>query len=206
MEFKNRQQIGDFLKYHNLNNLGLELGSFKGEFAKTILSEWPGKLIMVDVWRELPLEEYDDSSNHSQHENVFIDAMNNIKTFEDRAFMWRMDSVNACEFVVDNSLDFIYIDANHTYESVCNDLKLWYPKVKKGGFVMGHDYLPDYFYENKTEKNQPLYTFPDGKPELAKYTGMFGVNPAVDEFCESLGYEVNKTEEFLSTWWIQKKY
>ncbi len=66
-------------------------------------------------------------------------------------------------------------------------------------------HLPDYFYEGKEEKDQALYTFPDGQPEKAKYTGMFGVNPAVNEFCKDNGYLINKTDEFLATWWFIKK-
>jgi hypothetical protein len=205
MNFTNREQIGDFLKHHNLNGIGVELGSFKGQFANTILNNWGGKLLMVDVWRELPHQEYDDASNHREHIDAYSQSMENIKGFEDRAYMLRMKGEHACDFIQDESLDFIYIDANHTYDAVKQDLKLWYPKIKSGGLVMGHDYLPDYFYEGKEEKDQALYTFPDGQPEKAKYTGMFGVNPAVNEFCKDNGYLINKTDEFLATWWFIKK-
>lgn len=205
MNFTNREQIGDFLKHHNLNGIGVELGSFKGQFANTILNNWGGKLLMVDVWRELPHQEYDDASNHREHIDAYSQSMENIKGFEDRAYMMRMKGEHACDFIQDESLDFIYIDANHTYDAVKQDLKLWYPKIKSGGLVMGHDYLPDYFYEGKEEKDQALYTFPDGQPEKAKYTGMFGVNPAVNEFCKDNGYLINKTDEFLATWWFIKK-
>lgn len=204
MNFTNREQIGNFLKHLNLNGIGVELGSFKGEFAKTILNNWNGKLLMVDVWRELPNQEYDDMSNQREHIEAYSEAMSNIKGFEDRAFMLRMRGEQACSFIYDKFLDFIYIDANHTYEAVKEDLKLWYPKIKSGGLIMGHDYLPDNFYEGK-EKNQPLYTFPDGQPEKAKYAGMFGVNPAVNEFCKENEYTINKTDEFLATWWFIKK-
>ncbi len=205
MNFTNREQIGHFLNYHNLNNIGVELGSFKGQFANTILNNWNGKLLMVDVWRELPHEEYDDASNHREHIDAYSQAMDNIKGFEDRAYMLRMKGEHACDFILDGSLDFAYIDANHTYNAVKEDINTWYPKVKSGGIVMGHDYLPDYFYEGKEEKDQALYTFPDGQPEKAQYTGMFGVNPAVDEFCKENGYTINKTDEFLATWWFIKK-
>lgn len=204
MNFTNRDQIGDFLKYNNLNGIGVELGSFKGDFANTILKNWNGTLLMIDVWRELPNQEYDDMSNHREHIDAYSQAMDNIKGFEDRAFMLRMKGKDACSFIYDKYLDFIYIDANHTYEAVKEDIKLWYPKIKSGGLIMGHDYLPDSFYEGK-EKNQALYLFPDGEPEKAKYAGMFGVNPAVNEFCEENGYVVNKTEEFLATWWFMKR-
>lgn len=204
MNFTSREQIGDFLNHHNLNDIGVELGSFKGQFANTILNNWGGKLLMVDVWRELPHQEYDDASNHKEHIDAYSQAMENIKGFEDRAYMLRMKGEHACNLIDDRSLDFIYIDANHTYEAVKGDLKLWYSKVKVGGIVMGHDYLPDYFYEGKEEKDQALYTFPDGQPEKSKYTGMFGVNPAVNEFCVENGYKINKTDEFLATWWFIK--
>jgi len=205
MNFTDREQIGQFLNYHNLKNIGVELGSFKGQFAKTILNNWSGKLVMVDVWRELPHEEYDDASNHREHIDAYSQAMDNIKGYEDRAYMLRMNGEHACDFISDQSLDFVYIDANHTYKCVKEDINLWYTKVKSGGIVMGHDYLPDYFYEGKEEKDQALYTFPDGQPEKAQYTGMFGVNPAVDEFCKENGYTINKTDEFLATWWFIKK-
>jgi hypothetical protein len=204
MNFTNRDQIGHFLKHHNLNGIGVELGSFKGEFANTILNNWNGTLLMIDVWRDLPDQEYDDMSNHKEHKDAYSQSMNNIKGFEDRAFMLRMKGKDACSFIYDKYLDFIYIDANHTYEAVKEDIKLWYPKIKSGGLIMGHDYLPDNFYENK-EKNQPIYLFPDGQPEKATYAGMFGVNPAVNEFCEENGYTLNKTEEFLATWWFIKR-
>jgi predicted O-methyltransferase YrrM len=40
----------------------------------------------------------------------------------------------------DSSLDFVFIDADHTYESVVKDINSWYPKLKKGGILSGHDY------------------------------------------------------------------
>ena len=47
--------------------------------------------------------------------------------------------------VLDGSLDFCYIDAgNHSYERTLIDIRLWYPKVRPGGFFGGHDWeIPD---------------------------------------------------------------
>ena len=39
----------------------------------------------------------------------------------------------------DKELDFVWIDAGHEYEDVVEDIKLWYPKIKDGGFILGHD-------------------------------------------------------------------
>jgi len=43
--------------------------------------------------------------------------------------------------VEDESLDFVYIDGNHSYESCKNDIEMWLPKIKKNGYIGGHDYL-----------------------------------------------------------------
>ena len=44
----------------------------------------------------------------------------------------------------DETIDFIFIDADHEYDGVIQDIKIWYPKVKKGGVIAGHDYT-EYF-------------------------------------------------------------
>ena len=49
-------------------------------------------------------------------------------------------SQDAYSLFEDSSIDILYIDGDHSYESVKNDLKNWHPKVKFGGFICGHDY------------------------------------------------------------------
>ena len=46
----------------------------------------------------------------------------------------------AHDFVEDRSLDLLFIDALHDYESVRDDISYWQPKVKHGGIICGHDY------------------------------------------------------------------
>ena len=182
---------------------GVEVGTFKGEFSKEIMENWEGSLYMVDVWRPLSNEEYLDASNHGNHETqIYGEAMNNIKGFEDRAVMVRATSEIASNMFEDNSLDFVYIDANHAYDYVVQDIELWYPKVKEGGYLCGHDYInmdwdkdPN-FTENGKDKHIYSSNF---------YHGVFGVNPAVDEFCEKNGYDSQVTKEWFGTWWLKKK-
>jgi hypothetical protein len=89
------------------NGKGAEIGCFKGQFSKDIVSNWGGKLYMVDVWRPLG-SEYEDGSNHANFENgVYSDAMENIRGFEYRAFMIRAASADASEIFADESLDFV---------------------------------------------------------------------------------------------------
>ena len=49
-------------------------------------------------------------------------------------------SADATRLIANDSLDFVYIDGNHTHESVAEDIFLYYPKVKEGGLLSGHDY------------------------------------------------------------------
>ena len=57
------------------------------------------------------------------------------------------------------SLDFVFIDAGHTYEDVIEDLTNWLPKVKIGGILAGHDYSPEYPYEHSIGVNKAIEEF-----------------------------------------------
>ena len=52
----------------------------------------------------------------------------------------RLPSELAAKLYPNDSLDFVFIDGNHSYESVKLDIESWYPKVKSGGILAGHDY------------------------------------------------------------------
>jgi len=184
------------------NGKGVEVGSFKGEFAKEICQLWDGKLYMVDVWRGLG-SEYMDASNHNIHTDAYAQAMRAISGFEDRAVMIRAESKVAADMFEDNSLDFVYIDANHAYDYVVEDIALWYPKVKNNGFLLGHDYIALDWYNDpnflKNDKDKHIFGL------NGFYYGVFGVNPAVDEFCKENNYQVlTLTNEWFGTWMIQK--
>jgi hypothetical protein len=62
--------------------------------------------------------------------------------------MVRASSEIASNMFQDESLDFVYIDANHAYDFVKQDIELWYPKVKKGGYLWGHDYIDLNWYND----------------------------------------------------------
>ena len=150
--------------------------------------------------------EYDDMSNHNIHSDAYVETIQNINGYEDRGIMVRATSKTASEIFEDESLDFIYIDANHAYDFVVEDINLWFPKLKKGGIFSGHDYLDMDWYNdpnfcpNKIDK----YIYTNTFEGTHYYNGIFGVNPAVDEFCNEHKYEVNVTKEWFGTWWFIK--
>ena len=185
------------------NGRGVEVGVFLGQYSKEILDVWSGTLYMVDVWRPLG-EEYKDYCNMKNHIDAYATTMQEIEGLEDRGIMIRATSKIASEIFPDGSLDFVYIDSNHAYDFVKEDIGFWYSKVKGGGILSGHDYIKMDWYGDPNflpnGKDKEIYT-EDGN----RYHGVFGVNTAVDEFCKQSGYEMNLTDEFFGSWWIKKK-
>lgn len=199
---------------NQLNNrdykVGAEIGSYLGKFANHILKNWNGTLYLIDVWRKLETTEYVDMSNKDIEDNVWLSAMKSIRGYEDRALMMRMYSNQAAQLFSDNSLDFVYIDANHKYDAVKEDIELWWPKIKSGGMLSGHDYIHSEnwnsppFAENGIDKHIYLKP-PNTSDEHYTYAGMFGVYPAVNEFAKQNNYEIQYTDEYLSSWFIFKR-
>ena len=144
-----RQQLTKIFEQNKLLGKGVEVGSFEGTYANEILKEWSGKLYLVDVWRLLDVKDYEDSSNRNNYKTIINKCLDNISGHEDRSFMIRGDSVNSAELFNDESLDFIYIDANHKYEYVKQDMETWFPKLRNGGIFAGHDYIKMDWYSDK---------------------------------------------------------
>lgn len=171
---------------------GVEIGVHKGDLSKCILSNWDGTLYMVDTWS--PMEDYHDDS---MSEDLFTNlnkTIENTKEYQDRGLIIRMTSEQASNLFADNSLDFVYIDGNHKYEYVLQDLNLWYPKVKKGGYLIGDDYLgydKEWWYKSGDGKKDKILK-KDGK-----VLGHFGVNSAVNEFTLDKGIELNQLDDKL---------
>lgn len=94
----------------------------------------------VDTWRGT-FNQPELINNELVVEDKLYDIfLENIKPVSHIIKPVRMDSVSAAYTYPDQSLDFVYIDAAHDYESVKADINAWFPKVKTGGFIGGHDY------------------------------------------------------------------
>lgn len=183
------------------NGKGVELGVYLGEFSKEIMHVWGGTLYMIDVWDNVAYGYNDAANNSVDAHNIVRQAMENIKGFEKRAIMIRAASVDAAKIFPDHSLDFVYIDANHAYDYVVEDINAWAPKVKPGGYLCGHDYIAmDWDADPKFAANGKDKYIWNGN----FFHGVFGVNPAVNEFCsrEDL-FDVEFSEEWFGTWMIK---
>lgn len=115
----------------------VEIGSYVGDSTKVFAMNFD-KVIAIDPWEN----GYDDSDASSyQYEMSIIESQFDklLKDFPNIKKM-KMTGDSAVQFFEDESIDMVYIDAIHTYEAVRQDLLNWYPKVKKGGIISGHDY------------------------------------------------------------------
>jgi predicted O-methyltransferase YrrM len=122
----------------------VEVGSWKGKSASFMAVEIinSGKSIKfdcVDTWlgdagEGMAEDPYIKSGTLFEH---FLD---NMKPVEGYFTPIRESSVKAAELYEDNSLDFVFIDAAHDYDNVFADVHAWWPKVKEGGIISGHDY------------------------------------------------------------------
>lgn len=174
-EITTRELFGSLVQGFYKTGVGAEIGVEYGSFSRQILSQWNGNLLSIDIWGS---------------EDIFLHAKMALSPHE-RCHMLREDSLSAAKRVLDGSLDFVYIDADHDYQSCRQDIEAWFPKVRHGGIVAGHDYL------NWT------------RDEGAQVD--FGVKAAVDEFCIKHGYRLHiTTDDFWQgnpypTWWFVKE-
>lgn len=161
----------------------IEVGSWMGQSViylaqQVALSGKDIKINAVDIWDM----SYDYEPFHLMFEKAKILNTDlyglfvlNLETFNVSHLVDSlvMSSVTASKEFEKETVDVVFIDANHSYEAVRNDLEAWWPKIKKGGIMAGHDYF-----------NPP----PDG------------VKQAVDEFFQSLDLSIQIKE---GCWYVK---
>jgi predicted O-methyltransferase YrrM len=135
-------------KLPNNSNI-VEVGAWFGKSTNFLAQKIKesGKKInftTVDTFKGSPTEDVhnntlkvfdNDIYSEFMHSTIMLDNLSNINVIKDT-------SVNAKDSFVNNSLDFIMIDAGHTYDDVKSDINAWYYKVKPGGIISGDDYIP----------------------------------------------------------------
>jgi hypothetical protein len=124
--------------------VAVELGAWKGRSTCFMGVEIAnsGKAIAfytVDDWRGSPGESgYEDADLAGG--TLFETFSANIAPVAEHVRIIAGDSVDAAARFAEGSIDFLYLDASHTYEGVMRDLVAWFPKVKVGGTIAGDDW------------------------------------------------------------------
>lgn len=163
------------------NPVGAELGVFRGSLSRRLLTRKDLHLTMVDSWgvyRPGYAESGDLFATRiaEEHESARRSAEEVTEFASDRRAIIGKDTIAAADDVAEQCLDFVFVDADHSYEGCKADIEEWVWKLRPGGLLCGHDYAhPDY----------PLW----------------GVKRAVDEFAEAHDYGVELGADY--TWFIR---
>ena len=128
-----------YLSQRRKPQIGVELGVWKGLNAEKILEIFPmlRTLYLVDNYPK-----YKDGNNHIgklfDYSASKPEMLSHIAKYGERTIFIELNTIEAA-IQIPNELDFVYIDANHCYENVKIEIATYYPKVKNGGVIGGHD-------------------------------------------------------------------
>lgn len=154
----NRLALAEFCNDNGLTGYAAEVGVWLGYYSVPFLDRWKGEcMYLIDPWDRLPADEYRDVRNDHFDAGDYGKVVQTFLRFGSRAVMCRMRSNDAAKIISDK-LDFVYIDANHAYEHVRNDLSLWWDKLSDRAVLAGHDV----FWVNHPGVTQALYEFACG--------------------------------------------
>lgn len=117
---------------------GVEVGVAAGEYSEVLMQANP-KLNLGGVDPYSPYNGYRDYVRLGTFDSLESQAHARLDKYPKYGFL-KMTSLEAASKITDGSLDFVYIDANHSEPYVSQDITTWTPKVKVGGIVAGHDY------------------------------------------------------------------
>ena len=135
------------------NLVGAEIGVWKGDAFLTMLHNCPNIKTLHGVDFYEPYNDYLSPGVYNANEPSVVYDKKDIDFIKlvcyhrleysghkDKIRFHEMDSNEAAEYIDDDSLDFIFLDAYLTGQQAKNDLDVWYPKVKDGGIFAGHDW------------------------------------------------------------------
>jgi hypothetical protein len=128
--------------------VGAEIGVYKGWFSRKLCKAGL-KVYAIDCWTPYPGFDRMEDARIERQEYLYHRAWQLLSHYQN-AVVIRKTSMEALKNFEDESLDFVYIDANHILKYALEDIDGWSKKVRKGGAVSGHDYIhPDDLEERK---------------------------------------------------------
>lgn len=113
--------------------IGAEIGVYKGEFTE-LLCKAGLYVYAIDPWAA-----YSEQPSQKREDFLYGHAQRQLKKYPNCNII-RKSSMEAVKDFKDESLDFVYIDGDHSFKAIACDIAEWEKKVRKGGIVSGHDY------------------------------------------------------------------
>lgn len=181
-------------------NYGVEVGVEQGRYSEVLCKANPKlKLFCVDPWSAGAYDS--DTAIHavdteqSKYNERYAHAKKRLKLYN--ATLVRKPSMEALDDFKDNSLDFVYIDANHDFPNFINDLHEWIKKVKEDGIVSGHDWAHYSFKKYNHVKRA-----------LEAYSRSYRMQPlfvvGTQEYGK-IGKPSPNRDKYRSWFWVKKK-
>lgn len=197
---RERHELGRMLEFMGGFKVGVELGVQRGDFARTMLDTWPSctKYYLVDLWAQQ--QNYNDFANMDDagHLKLMRIAQENLAIWKQKTVFIKNYTSVAADLITEQ-VDFVYVDARHDYCGCKEDIELYWPKIRPGGIMAGHDYTSAYLVRLRSGQNWEVCM--DG----SKNDG--AVQGAVDEFAHKHGLTVSVTWGEFHQWrtWIIRK-
>lgn len=137
-----------------------EIGVYRGRFAARLLDECPGirTYYMVDPWRNLDDWNKPANTTDKAFEGFYRESIERTAAYEAKRVVLRGTTVEVIDRVPDGSLDFAYIDGDHTLRGITIDLIRVFPKLRPGGWIGGDDFTPSIWQHG--EEYEPTLVFP----------------------------------------------
>jgi hypothetical protein len=141
--FKTRFGLPKLLDKEEGFHRGIELGVQEGKFSYWTLMHWTNctEYHLVDLWGHQ--ENYEDVANVDQasQDKIYQLAMRDLEEYKDKIHVCRNYTPVCVNNYEDEYFDYIYVDARHDFKGVWEDLVAYWPKLKVGGIMAGHDYV-----------------------------------------------------------------
>lgn len=135
----------DIIEKLSDDSIFVEVGVWKGKsisyaVVESINKNKNIKFYAIDTFKGSPGEPQIMEKDSIKNKTLYKEYLSNIEPIKDHITTYKKSSVQAAKLFEDKSIDFVFIDASHKYENVKNDILSWLPKIKRGGFIGGHDY------------------------------------------------------------------
>ena len=177
--------------------LFVEIGSWMGyssSFLGQVAKECGGHVYCVDHWKGSP------GVPHHNIDNCFEIFTHNMEVLglSDYVHPLVMDSLTASRIFTDGIADLVFIDADHRYKQIKQDIEAWYPKVRNGGIICGHDC--DAYYS--TYDQHFVDCFPEEDYIVGKTRGVHpGIMKALYEYFDDKHFVMGDT----TVWFVRKE-
>lgn len=159
VDIEYREDIGDWLNANGLIGEAAEVGCMYGGYAQQVLHKWKGyRYWMIDPWERQPASIYKERTDDTDYESCYRQCQE-LAERDKRVRLIRKLSVDAARDIENNTLDMVFIDGNHCYQAVLEDIDAWWPKLKKGGVMGFDDYGNDTNWPNFIEVKRAVDRF-----------------------------------------------